>query len=107
VDRVAVGGFAQVKLVVGAGDRIPATVDAVGPGHEQLARRARWELVGLVARDYVFSLVGQLTQAGAELGDDSRKARADQVLAAVTGIMTGLLGLFASRMRCGDHDTHS
>src|SRR5262245_15264020 len=86
VDRVAVGGFAQVKLVIGAGDRVPAPADAVGPGREQLARRAGWELVGLVARGHVFTLVGQLTQAGAELGDDGRiRPRADRVLAAGEG----------------------
>ena len=83
VDRVAVGGFAQVKLVADPGHRVTAPVDAVGPGREQLACRAGWELVGLVARDHVFSLVDQFTQAGAELGDNGRIGpRADRVLAA-------------------------
>src|ERR1700683_1433881 len=51
VDRVAFRGFAELKLIRGAGERVLAAVDAVGPGSEQLAGAAWRQFVRLELRD--------------------------------------------------------
>src|SRR5262249_50018546 len=47
---------------------VPAAVDPVRPGGQQLTGAGRRQLVGFVAREQRLAPEGQLTQAGAEFG---------------------------------------
>src|SRR5262249_14265725 len=69
VNGVAPRGLAQVKLVAGALEGVPAAVNPVRPRGEQLARGSWRELIRPIFGDNGPITISEFAKAGAEFGD--------------------------------------